>query len=137
MLRLTQPWSATGVFGLDIEVPEAALFGDTLADVKKLRLLRTAGVRVAVDDFGSGQSSLARFTDLPIDTLKIDPMLVRRLTIDRASRTLVSTIISMAHGLSLTVTAEGVEDAGAARNAAPAWLRPRPGISAQHGGDGG
>ena len=109
MLRLTQPWSATGVFGLDIEVPEAALFGDTLADVKKLRLLRTAGVRVAVDDFGSGQSSLARFTDLPIDTLKIDPMLVRRLTIDRASRTLVSTIISMAHGLSLTVTAEGVE----------------------------
>jgi EAL domain-containing protein (putative c-di-GMP-specific phosphodiesterase class I) len=97
------------VCGLDIEITESALFGDTGADLKKLRLLRTAGVRIAIDDFGSGQSSLARFTDLPLDTLKIDPSFIRRLTIDRATRTLVSTIVSMAHGLSLSVTAEGVE----------------------------
>lgn len=108
VLQLTQPWAA-GLCGLDIEITEGALLGDTGAEIKKLRLLRTAGVRVAIDDFGSGQSSLARFADLPIDSLKIDPTFVRRLTIDRGSRTLVSTIVSMAHGLSLSVTAEGVE----------------------------
>ena len=108
VLQLTQPWVA-GLCGLDLEITEGALLGDCGAEIKKLRLLRTAGVRVSIDDFGSGQSSLARFTDLPIDSLKIDPTFVRRLTIDRGARTLVSTIVSMAHGLSLSVTAEGVE----------------------------
>jgi EAL domain-containing protein (putative c-di-GMP-specific phosphodiesterase class I)/CheY-like chemotaxis protein len=108
VLQVTQPW-ASGLCGLDLEITEGALLGDTAAEIKKLRLLRTAGVRVSIDDFGSGQSSLARFTDLPIDSLKIDPTFVRRLTIDRGARTLVSTIVSMAHGLSLSVTAEGVE----------------------------
>lgn len=108
VLQVTQPWAA-GLCGLELEITEGALLGDTGAEIKKLRLLRTAGVRVSIDDFGSGQSSLARFTDLPIDSLKIDPTFVRRLTIDRGARTLVSTIVSMAHGLSLSVTAEGVE----------------------------
>ena len=50
-----------------------------------------------------------RLSELPIDTLKIDPAFVSRLPVDRAARTLVSTIISLAHGLDLSVTAEGVE----------------------------
>ena len=92
-----------------VEITEDTLLYDSSATLKKLRLLRSAGVRVAVDDFGSGHSSLGRLSELPIDTLKIDPAFVSRLLVDRAARTLVSTIISLAHGLDLSVTAEGVE----------------------------
>jgi EAL domain-containing protein (putative c-di-GMP-specific phosphodiesterase class I) len=96
-------------WGIDIEVTEGALLGDSTSCVQALRLMRNAGIRVAIDDFGTGYSSLARLSELPIDTLKIDRVFTRRLPDDRRSGTLVATIIDLAHAFDMTTVAEGVE----------------------------
>ena len=96
-------------WGIDIEVTEGALLGDSAACVQALRLMRNAGLRIAIDDFGTGYSSLARLSELPIDTLKIDRVFTRRLPDDRRIGTLVETIIDLAHAFDMTTVAEGVE----------------------------
>ena len=106
--EVTQSWADPSC-GLDVEIIEGMLLGDSDSAVRKLERLRTAGVRIAVDDFGTGYSSLSRLSELPIDTLKIDRCFVSRLPDDRSGRTLVSTIISLARAFSMTVVAEGVE----------------------------
>jgi diguanylate cyclase (GGDEF)-like protein len=96
-------------WGIDIEVTEGALVGDSSACVHSLRLLRAAGIRIAIDDFGTGYSSLGRLSELPIDTLKIDRSFTMRLPGDPKGCTLVSTIIGLAHAFDMTTVAEGVE----------------------------
>jgi diguanylate cyclase (GGDEF)-like protein len=96
-------------WGVDIEITEGALLGDSASCVHALRLLRAAGVRVAIDDFGTGFSSLGRLSELPIDTLKIDRIFTNRLPDDRKNCTLVTTIIGLAHAFDMTTVAEGVE----------------------------
>jgi diguanylate cyclase (GGDEF)-like protein len=96
-------------WGIDVEITEGALSGDSSSCVHALRLLRAAGIGVAIDDFGAGFSSLGRLAELPIDTLKIDRMFTSRLPADRSACTLVSTIISLAHAFEMTTVAEGVE----------------------------
>jgi EAL domain-containing protein (putative c-di-GMP-specific phosphodiesterase class I) len=107
-LQVTKPW-ANDVCGLDIEITEGALLDDSAAEVKRLKLLRAAGVRIAIDDFGTGYSSLSRLSDLPIDTLKIDRTFIGRLAEEGPGKTLVATIISLAHAFGMSVVAEGVE----------------------------
>jgi diguanylate cyclase (GGDEF)-like protein len=106
--EVTRSW-ADPTCGLDVEIIEGMLLGDSDVAVRKLERLRAAGVRIAVDDFGTGYSSLSRLSELPIDTLKIDRCFVSRLPGDRSGRTLISTIISLARAFSMTVVAEGVE----------------------------
>jgi EAL domain-containing protein (putative c-di-GMP-specific phosphodiesterase class I) len=96
-------------WGIDIEVTEGALFGDSSSCVHALRWLRSSGLRIAIDDFGTGYSSLARLSELPIDSLKIDRVFTARLPGDRRSCTLVATIIDLAHAFDMTTVAEGVE----------------------------
>jgi diguanylate cyclase (GGDEF)-like protein len=96
-------------WGLDVEVTEGALVGDSSGCVDALRVLRASGLRIAIDDFGTGFSSLARLSDLPIDTLKIDRSFTMRLPDDSRGRTLISTIIGLAHAFDMTTVAEGVE----------------------------
>ena len=96
-------------WGIDLEITEGVLSGDSSSCVHTLRLLRAAGIRVAIDDFGTGFSSLGRLSELPIDTLKIDRSFTSGLPADRKSCTLVSTIIGLAHAFELTTVAEGVE----------------------------
>src|SRR6267143_1770017 len=96
-------------WGIDLEITEGALSGDSSSCVHALRLLRAAGIRIAIDDFGTCFSSLGRLSELPIDTLKIDRMFISRLPLDRKSCTLVSTIIGLAHAFDMTTVAEGVE----------------------------
>ena len=96
-------------WGIDLEITEGVLSGDSSSCVHALRLLRAAGVRIAIDDFGTGFSSLGRLSELPIDTLKIDRVFTGRLPLDRRSCTLVSTIIGLAHAFDMTTVAEGVE----------------------------
>jgi diguanylate cyclase (GGDEF)-like protein len=96
-------------WGIDIEVTEGALLGDSTTCVHALSLLRAAGVRIAIDDFGTGFSSLGRLSELPIDTLKIDRTFTMRLPNDLRGCTLVSTIIGLAHAFDMTTVAEGVE----------------------------
>ncbi|WP_140884289.1 bifunctional diguanylate cyclase/phosphodiesterase [Muricoccus nepalensis] len=75
-----------------------------------LEAVRRTGVRIAIDDFGTGYSSLAYLQTLPVDELKIDKMFVSQLGRDTRSSTVTQALIQLAHALSLTVIAEGVED---------------------------
>ena len=104
----TQGWTSTGC-GLDIEITEGALLGESSTEVGTLKVLRAAGVHVAIDDFGMGYSSLARLSELPIDTLKIDRSFISKMSSDPRSRKLVSVMISIARVFKLKCVAEGVE----------------------------
>jgi diguanylate cyclase (GGDEF)-like protein len=107
-LKAVSGWSSAAA-GLDIEITEGALNEDSEAEVKKLRMLRSVGIRIAIDDFGTGYSSLSRLSSLPIDTLKIDRSFVRPLAEDPSARILVKTVISLARAFNLDTVAEGVE----------------------------
>lgn len=95
---------------LQVEVTESAVMVDRDGAVAVLTRLRALGVRVAVDDFGTGHSSLAYLKELPIDEVKIDKAFVRHLANDPRDRAIVGAIVGLAHELGLSVVAEGVED---------------------------
>jgi EAL domain-containing protein (putative c-di-GMP-specific phosphodiesterase class I) len=94
---------------LQIEITEGVLLEKTPDVIRKLNEIRCMGVRVAIDDFGTGYSSLRYLAHLPIDTLKIDRSFVTAMTDDADDMAIVSSIITLAHGLDLNVVAEGVE----------------------------
>ncbi len=94
---------------LELELTERMLMDNVPAVRERLFRLRALGVRLSVDDFGTGYSSLAQLRHLPIDKLKIDRSFVHDLPGDRDATAIASAIISLAHGLGLTVVAEGVE----------------------------
>jgi EAL domain-containing protein (putative c-di-GMP-specific phosphodiesterase class I) len=93
---------------LDIEITEDVLMHNPESTISKLQEATRMGVQVAVDDFGTGYSSLQRLAHLPIDTLKIDRSLVTQMTQSSEGLGIVSSILSLAHGLNLNVIAEGV-----------------------------
>ncbi len=94
---------------LEIELTEESLIKDIGVVVRKLGMLADSGVRVAIDDFGVGYSSLSYLRKLPIHTLKIDRSFVQDIRSERDAGSLVSAIVSMAGGLALNSVAEGVE----------------------------
>ncbi|HYD67595.1 EAL domain-containing protein [Azospirillum sp.] len=94
---------------IELEITEGAVMQDLEHALTVLEELKAAGVRVAVDDFGTGHSSLSYLKRLPITTLKIDRSFVGGVPREREDAGIVSTIISMADLLGLTVVAEGVE----------------------------
>jgi diguanylate cyclase (GGDEF)-like protein len=100
---------------LEIELTEAALVTDLAAARDVVDALQAKGVRVALDNFGTGHASLTQLRQLPFDMLKIDRSFVRAMSTDAEAAIMVRTIISMAKSLSLTVVAEGVETAEQAR----------------------
>jgi PAS domain S-box-containing protein/diguanylate cyclase (GGDEF)-like protein len=101
----------SGGYGLDLEITETGLLHDVEGASRKLRELRSAGIRVAIDDFGTGYSSLGLLSKLPVDLLKIDQTFISGLPHDPASRTLVSSIVGLASAFNLIAIAEGVETA--------------------------
>jgi diguanylate cyclase (GGDEF)-like protein len=98
-----------GVRGIDIEITESSLLDDAIFLGRSLQVMRDEGVRVAIDDFGMGYSSLSRLSDLPVDTLKIDRAFVSRLAGDKTVQAVVGTIVSLARAFELSTVAEGVE----------------------------
>lgn len=100
---------------LILEVTESVFFEDDCHVIQQLMTLRAAGARVALDDFGTGFSSLGRLQGLPVDTLKIDQSFVSMINTGTEQLPILNAMIGMAHGLGLTVTAEGVETAAQAR----------------------
>ena len=99
-------------FGIDLEITETGLLHDMEGASRKFRELRAAGMRIAIDDFGTGYSSLGLLSTLPVDILKIDRSFISGLPSERASVTLVSSIIGLASAFQLAVVAEGVETLG-------------------------
>ncbi|KTT13902.1 putative bifunctional diguanylate cyclase/phosphodiesterase [Pseudomonas rhizoryzae] len=96
---------------LIIEVTENALMHSLNVAIELLGEIRSLGVRVSIDDFGSGYSSLAYLSRLPVDSLKVDRAFVRTIPNQDNDMAIASAIIAMAHKLGLKVVAEGVETA--------------------------
>lgn len=96
---------------LALEITESLLMRDVTVAQRWIESLRVAGVRIFLDDFGTGFSSLSYLKRFPLDTVKIDKSFIRDLHDDRNDRGLVEAIIAMAETLGLHVVAEGIEDA--------------------------
>jgi diguanylate cyclase (GGDEF)-like protein len=100
---------------LELEVTESAVMRHPDTMLKRLREIAALGVRLSIDDFGTGYASLVYLKQLPVHTLKIDRGFVTNLTDDAADQRIVRSSIQLAHSFGMTVVAEGVETAGAAR----------------------
>ena len=114
LVRLvSETLSATGFEPqhLELELTESSLLTDIGHTNAILGGLKDLGVRVAIDDFGVGYSSLSYVKNFPVDTLKIDRSFIANLAADTRDRAIVQAIIALAASLNLKVVAEGVEDA--------------------------
>ena len=94
---------------LDLEITESIFMQNADGTVQTLQQLKQLGVRISIDDFGIGYSSLSFLKRLPIDALKIDRSFVRNLPNDLDDAAIAAAVISLAHTLHLQVVAEGVE----------------------------
>jgi len=125
---------------LQLEITESAVMSTDDEPVKALRTLADLGVRIAIDDFGTGYSNLAYLRALPVCELKVAGSFVEGLrapatcTAGSTDERILATLVSLAHALGLTVTAEGVETGMQAErlraigcDAAQGWLFGRPG----------
>ncbi|MEH6516534.1 MAG: GGDEF domain-containing phosphodiesterase [Halioglobus sp.] len=94
---------------LTLEVTESVMVENQKIMLNKLAQIREMGVRISIDDFGTGFSSLAYFRDLPADEIKIDKCFVIPMLESEKDRAIVKAVIDLAHNFSLKVVAEGVE----------------------------
>lgn len=99
---------------LEIELTETALVRDMESAQVIVGALREAGVRIALDDFGTGYSSIYHLRNFKVDKIKIDRSFLRRVGEDTDASAFLGALLGLGHGLGLTVTAEGVEDAAQA-----------------------
>lgn len=97
---------------LHLELTETAVIGDELNAGMLLARLRSSGVKIWLDDFGTGFSGLSHLRRVPVDGVKIDRSFVADMLRDPDDLALTAAIISMAHSLGITVVAEGVEQEG-------------------------
>ncbi|MGB2721257.1 MAG: EAL domain-containing protein [Rhodococcus sp. (in: high G+C Gram-positive bacteria)] len=97
---------------LEFEVTETTAMTDPVRSVNALTSLRSLGVTIAIDDYGTGYSSLAYLQTLPVQTLKIDRSFVSKMNTDETDASIVRSTIDLARSLGVRVMAEGVEDAG-------------------------
>ena len=95
---------------LNLEVTESIMVDNQEVMLGQLGRLREMGVKISIDDFGTGFSSLAYFRDLPVDEIKIDKSFVMRMLESEKDMAIVRAVIDLAHNFSLKVVAEGVEN---------------------------
>lgn len=100
---------------LELEITENLLINDTEEVLQKLKTLRKLGVAIAMDDFGTGFSSLSYLARFPFSKIKIDRHFIQMMTKDPAVKAIVRTIIALGKSLDITITAEGVETVEQAR----------------------
>jgi diguanylate cyclase (GGDEF)-like protein len=94
---------------LELELTESVLMEDAQGTARVLRELQEMGVHIALDDFGTGFSSLSYLRSLPLDVIKIDRCFVAGIPTEPRATGIATAVITLAHGLGLTVVAEGVE----------------------------
>ncbi|MGJ7922626.1 sensor domain-containing protein [Neobacillus sp. LXY-4] len=95
---------------LELELTEGMLMKNPEEAVVVLKKLKQLGIKISIDDFGTGFSSLSYLKLFPINTLKIDKSFITNLELDEANATIASAVISLAHSLNLEVVAEGIEN---------------------------
>ncbi|MDJ0614801.1 MAG: EAL domain-containing protein [Rhizobiaceae bacterium] len=95
---------------LEIEVTETAMMTDPETASMIIDELHQAGIRISMDDFGTGQSSLGRLRELKLDKVKIDRAFIMAIGEDKPAEHIVRAILEMCAGLDLTVVAEGIEE---------------------------
>jgi EAL domain-containing protein (putative c-di-GMP-specific phosphodiesterase class I) len=105
---------------LVLEITESVLLERSVNNLDILNTFKLMGIRIALDDFGTEYSSLSYLKNFPFDTIKIDKYFIDDIETDPNSQTIVQFVISLAHGLGMSVTAEGVENEAQAK-----WLRKR------------
>jgi diguanylate cyclase (GGDEF)-like protein len=103
---------------LTVEITEELVVADFTKGRAVLNRLRDAGIRVAIDDFGSGYSTLTYLRELPIDEVKLDRQLVAPILYDRRAATIARSVIELAEEFGIASVAEGVENEETAQ-----WLR--------------
>ncbi|MDQ0256597.1 diguanylate cyclase (GGDEF)-like protein/PAS domain S-box-containing protein [Evansella vedderi] len=96
---------------LELELTESILMKQPEEAAETLRNLKALGVKISIDDFGKGFSSLSYLKHFPIDTIKIDKSFIFDCDIDKANQAIILAVITLAHNLELNVVAEGVEEA--------------------------
>ena len=94
---------------LELEITEGVLIEDFDRALSLLRRLKALGVRIAMDDFGSGYSSLTYLQSFPFDKIKIDRAFVMNLGCNAQSAAIIRAMIGLGHGLNISIVAEGVE----------------------------
>jgi EAL domain-containing protein (putative c-di-GMP-specific phosphodiesterase class I) len=95
---------------LVLEITESAVMHDPQLAARHMQLLRIAGVRFSIDDFGTGHSSLAQLSRLPVDELKIDRSFITNARRGTDDATIITSTIGLGHSMGLSVVAEGVEE---------------------------
>lgn len=96
---------------LELEITETALIDDFARALSMLRRIKNLGVRIAMDDFGIGYSSLSYLQAFPFDKLKIDRSFIAKVEHDEHAKEIVRAVIGLGRGLNLPIVAEGVETA--------------------------
>ncbi|MEP6660006.1 MAG: EAL domain-containing protein [Acidimicrobiales bacterium] len=126
---------AVSPFSVEVEITETGVMADPHAAIAILSEFDRVGIHTAVDDFGTGFSSLVYLRDLPVHTLKIDKSFVMGMAENDKSRAIIRSTIALGHSLGLRVVAEGVEDDASAAALEEAgcdvgqgyfWSRPLP-----------
>lgn len=143
-VQLTDPATALNVLAilnragldprrLELEITETAVMSDPEIAAKVIGELRGIGVRISLDDFGTGQSSLGRLREFSFDKVKVDRSFISEITTDRAAEHIVRAVLTMCDGLGLKVIAEGIETAEQAAKliqlgcrSGQGWLYGRP-----------
>ncbi|WP_256871055.1 GGDEF domain-containing protein [Shewanella sp. Scap07] len=105
---------------LTLEITEDAVVADPENAIKQLSVLKQHGLKLSIDDYGTGYSSLAQLKQLPVDELKIDKSFVQNLMINNDDQIIVASTLQLAHNLGLGVVAEGIEN-----QATLSWLTER------------
>lgn len=109
---VTQQLESVGLTGkdLEIEVTESMLIDNMEVSISTLQQLRCNGIKISIDDYGTGYSSMNYMKQLPIDMLKIDRSFIINLATDPIDQAIVTSTIALAKSLGMGVVAEGVED---------------------------
>ncbi len=99
---------------MQVEITETVMIAETREVIEVLRRIRELGVKLSIDDFGTGFSSMSYLKSLPVQEVKIDQMFIRNIAASAKDREIADSIIQLAHRLGMDVVAEGVETAEAA-----------------------
>ncbi len=115
--RILETISKSGLLPqqIELEITEGVLVNDLREVAKKLRQLREAGLRIALDDFGAGYSSVGYLQQLTFDRIKIDRSITNRIEFGRLEQGIAQGTVIMARGMTASVVAEGVETEGQAQ----------------------